>query len=138
MGNHCCRCSCFEHSNAAMLVDSEGGLTPVPLPASVAELMIDHPGFALCLADDIRQSHRLVSMKIHQTLAPRTVYLLIPMEKVDARVSDPEIVAIGFLCSPKRAKRIAAAICLRGLLASRGSRRKEGWAPALEPIPEES
>lgn len=60
---------------------------------------------------------------------------------MDTRVSDPEIVAIDFLCSPKRAKRIAAAICLQGLLVSRQSRRRRRKggrsAPALEPIPED-
>lgn len=146
---NCCCCSwltvlrepCPE--NKAKLVDSEGHLAFIELPMSVLDLMSDYPDFAVCAAEDIRQTHRLVRMNINQWLAPRNLYLLVPMHKLDSKVSHVQLAALHSLCSGK--KKLVPGDdykdFLEGLLGNVNgqcqSRRHNCWSPALSTIYED-
>jgi len=149
MGNSCCyrswltafreRCP----KDKAKVLDSEGHLTFVELPMSVLDLMSDNPDFAVCAAEDIRQTHRLVRMNINQWLTPRKLYLLVPMHKVDSKVSDVQLAAVHLVCSGK--KKLVPGDdyrdFLKGLFGNVNgqcqSRRHNYWSPALATIYED-
>ncbi|CAO2818737.1 unnamed protein product [Amaranthus hypochondriacus] len=102
MGNYS-SCIKFQNlaksKNLAKLVDSQGQLTLVNLPITVAELMVENPGFAVTPVEELRIFHRIPAMKADEMLVGRKVYLLVPVEKVNSRLTGLQLTAIeGVLC----------------------------------------
>ncbi|KNA26033.1 hypothetical protein SOVF_001020 [Spinacia oleracea] len=84
----------------AKLVDSQGQLTLINLPTTVAELMLENPGFALTPVEELRETSRIPAMKADDVLLGRKVYLLVPVDKVNSRLTDLQLAAIdSLLCS---------------------------------------
>ncbi|XP_074317839.1 uncharacterized protein LOC141653872 [Silene latifolia] len=101
MGNYS---SCFKaqskNSKVAKLVDSQGQVKLVNLPTTVVEIMLDNPGFALSPVDELQRTKRIPVMKADDILLGRKVYLLVPVDKVNSRLSDLQLAAIDSLvCS---------------------------------------
>lgn len=82
--------------NMAKLVDSQGKLRLVNLPTTVAELMLllGTPCLALTSLDELRRTRRIVAMSDDACLIGRNVYLLIPIDKVNSRLSDLQVAAL--------------------------------------------
>lgn len=145
----------------AKLVDSQGQLTLVNLPTTVAELMLEHPGFALAPVEDLQENYRIVAMRADEVLLSRKVYLLVPIDKVNSRLTDLQLVAIDFLlgsCNEKMGGRKRGGSKVSSVLGGTGldgqsledlvkdlggrstgisGQRKrfcKGWEPVLEPI----
>uniref|UniRef100_A0A803LF66 Uncharacterized protein n=1 Tax=Chenopodium quinoa TaxID=63459 RepID=A0A803LF66_CHEQI len=86
----------------AKLVDSLGQLKLVNLPTTVAELMLEHPGFAIAPMDELRETRRITAMRADDVLHGRKVYLLVPVDKVNSRLTELQMAAIDSLvCSCK-------------------------------------
>uniref|UniRef100_A0A803M7K1 Uncharacterized protein n=1 Tax=Chenopodium quinoa TaxID=63459 RepID=A0A803M7K1_CHEQI len=84
----------------AKLVDSLGQLKLVNLPTTVAELMLEHPGFAIAPVDELRETRRITAMRADDVLLGRKVYLLVPVDKVNSRLTDLQMAAIdSIVCS---------------------------------------
>ncbi|KAL9242969.1 hypothetical protein vseg_016917 [Gypsophila vaccaria] len=153
MGNYC---SCINphdvESKMAKLVDSQGEVRLINLPTTVAEVMLDNPGFAISPLDELIRTRRVLVMKADDVLHGRNVYLLVPVDKVNSRMSDLQLAAIDFLVCPRKGKklgrtrgssRVSPTVegLVKGLsekctgLAGHNSRVcKPTWAPVLEPI----
>ncbi|KAL9227624.1 hypothetical protein vseg_003292 [Gypsophila vaccaria] len=102
MGNYYSSCFNFKSSSSKMakVVDSQGQVRLVDLPTTAAEIMLESPGFALTPVDEVVQSRRVSVMKADEVLLGRKVYLLVPVDKVNSRLSDLQLSAIDSLvCS---------------------------------------
>lgn len=154
--------SCFlinNSSNAktAKLFDAEGNFVRrVKLPLKAAELMLEEePGHIISPADEIRRTGRFMAMKAEDELVGRKVYLLVPLCKVNRKVSDSGMALINLGCkkksrsNPKRtsSKILPAAMEEEFQVEEKviisgyhpGHQLKgyiRGWNPVLEPISE--
>ncbi|KAK9704793.1 hypothetical protein RND81_07G011500 [Saponaria officinalis] len=145
-------------SKIAKLVDSQGQVTPIELPTTVAELMLENPGFAICPVDEVVRSRRVLVMKADDVLEGRKYYLLVPVDKVNSRMSDSQLAAIDSLLCKRKVKggrtrgssKVSPFVeggenlesLVRGLsekctgLAGQKSIVSKAWVPVLEPIME--
>ncbi|KAL2934821.1 Galanin-like peptide [Bienertia sinuspersici] len=163
MGNLSSSCLNIQNSsnsnNLAKLVDSQGQLSLVNLPTTVAELMLENPGFALTPVEELRKTHRLSAMRADEWLLGRKLYLLVPVDKVNSRLTDSQLAAIDsvFCSSNKKMDRktrggskVSPSIGDQkledlvkdlsgkntGVTGQRRSFCKASWEPVLEPIME--
>lgn len=83
--------------NMAKLVDPQGNIRLLNLPITCAELMLENPGFALAPVEEVRKSHRLPAMRADDMLLGREVYLLVPVDKVNFRLTDLQLAVIDSL-----------------------------------------
>ncbi|XP_010679496.2 uncharacterized protein LOC104894848 [Beta vulgaris subsp. vulgaris] len=169
MGNLSSSLSCIKiqtisnSKNIAKLVDSSGQMRLVNLPTTVAELMLENPGFVLTPVEELERDHRIPAMRADDELLGRKVYLLVPVDKVNSRLSDLQLAAIknvmSLYCDHKVGKRTRGSSKVSPSLGSTGlagqnleefggnssntgaiGQRKRicyAWRPVLEPILEE-
>ncbi|XP_008786238.1 uncharacterized protein LOC103704646 [Phoenix dactylifera] len=106
MGNHA---SCIPRSTrprTAKLVDAEGNLRRVDIPAVTAELMLEAPGHVVARAEEVVRTRRVSGLRAHEELRPGEVYLLLPAERVGSRLSDLQMaVVVGAVEGGRRRRR---------------------------------
>lgn len=157
MGNFssCIKTQNSSHSkNIAKLVDTQGKITLVNLPITVAELMLENPGFAPTLIEDLRETRRIPAMKADEKLLGRKVYLLLPVDKVNSRLTDLQLASVdSLLCSCNNNKKVGGRTrggskvspildehnleeLVKDLTGGNGQRKRfcKVWEPVLEPI----
>ncbi|XP_057779405.1 uncharacterized protein LOC130997984 [Salvia miltiorrhiza] len=146
--------SCFTaQSNTAKLIDLHRETVRVfGLPTTAAELMLEAPGRVVSPVSDLRRDRRFSAMKADEILAGGGVYILIPVSRVNGKVSESEMAALDSFCGDRRSKRrsskvlpVVAEVSDDGcdnparLLGEesdigRQNHRVKQWKPALEPI----
>ncbi|XP_010921514.1 uncharacterized protein [Elaeis guineensis] len=106
MGNHA---SCIRRSTrscTAKVVDSEGNLRRVEIPAGVADLMLEAPGHVVARAEEVVRTRRVSGLRADEELRPGEVYLLLPVDRVGSKISDRQIaVVIGAIKGGRRGRR---------------------------------
>ena len=166
MGNYTSCCvvvSLSRKRKTAKLVNSQGNLRQLRVPVKAAELMIEEPGHVISLVDELKQRGRTIAMRADEELLPGKVYLLVPLSKVNCKISASELAIIESTiaaCARRSSKKRsgakvspAMAVDLKDEKNSEGEFKVfEGndtsstsyrlvnyrqWTPALEPIPEE-
>ncbi|CAO2826625.1 unnamed protein product [Amaranthus hypochondriacus] len=145
--------------NKAKLIDSLGQIKQVQLPITVAELMLENPGFATASVEELRKSHRITAMRADDLLIGRKVYLLVPVEKVNSKLFDFQMDAIEALTfsssNGKMSRKLSGKSKVSPMLRNDESlgdlvkdlgrnksmcengqkkRFSKGWEPILEPI----
>lgn len=91
MGNHA---SCIPRttgSRTAKLVDAEGNLRRVEVPAGAADLMLEAPGHVVARAEEVVRTRRVSGLRADEELRAGDVYLLLPVDRVGSRISDRQI-----------------------------------------------
>lgn len=142
--------SCFTtQPNTAKLIDLHRETVRVfGLPTTAAELMLEEPGRVVSPANDLRRDRRFSAMKADDILAGGGVYILIPISRVNGKVSESEMAALESFCGQRIPKRcsskvlpVVAEVCdeparLLGEETDIGrlNDRVKHWKPALEPI----
>lgn len=149
----------FSSANTAELFDAKGNFVrQIELPIKAAELMLEEePGHVISPADEIRRTGRFMAMRAEDELVARKVYLLVPLCRVNRKVSDPDMALIDLACKKRSrtsSKRTSSKILpaameeeveefqLEEKVISRyhlGPQLKgylRGWSPVLEPISE--
>ncbi|XP_008781080.2 uncharacterized protein LOC103700955 [Phoenix dactylifera] len=106
MGNHG---SCIRRSTrprTAKVVDAEGNLRRVEIPAGVADLMLEAPGHVVAHAEEVVRTRRVSGLRAEEELRPEEVYLLLPVDRIGSRISDQQIaIAIGAVEGGRRWRR---------------------------------
>lgn len=146
--------SCFStQSNTAKLIDlNRKTVRVVDLPATAAELMLEEPGCVVSPANDLRRDRRFSAVKADDCLTGGGVYVLIPVGRVNGKVSESEMAVIESICGERRAKRRSSKVLpveaevsgdggcnpvkLLGEESDVGrlNYRLKQWKPVLEPI----
>ncbi|XVF72726.1 hypothetical protein PTKIN_Ptkin12aG0143400 [Pterospermum kingtungense] len=162
MGN--CTSSCFVQGSGkrklARVIDAQGNLKKVKLPAKAAELMLEEPGHIISPVDDLKRTRRVAAMRADDELVVGKIYVLVPIGRVHCKVTDIDMAIIEAACSGKRRRRIGAKVlpdvtaeelrkeevsqvkvlretCMKGAHVP-GYRlaNYRPWTPVLEPISE--
>lgn len=98
----------FSNAKTAKLVlDAAGSyhVRQVKLPLKAAELVLEEdPGHVISPADEIRRTGRFVAVKAEEELVARKVYLLVPLCKVNRKVSESDMALIDLACKKKRSR----------------------------------
>lgn len=101
-------------SNKAKLIDGKGNLRRVNIPIKAAEVMLEEPGHVITPVDDLQRNQRISAMRADDELLVGKVYLLVPVCRVNRRVTREEIAIIENACdknkSLKRRKRSGAKV----------------------------
>ncbi|KAJ6362819.1 hypothetical protein OIU78_003085 [Salix suchowensis] len=161
MGNYTSCCvvvSLSRKPKTAKLINSQGNLRQVSLPVKAAELMIEEPGHVISLVDELKQRSRTIAMRADEELLPGKVYLLVPLSKVNCKISASELEIIEATiaaCARRSSKKRSGAKVLPAMAVDlKEEKNSEGevkvfegnytsstsyrhWTLALEPIPEE-
>ncbi|GFQ01572.1 hypothetical protein PHJA_002301100 [Phtheirospermum japonicum] len=147
MGNSC---SCFNpsQSKTAKLIDLRRNiLRRVDVPVTAAELMLEDPGHVISPVSDLRLS----AVKADECLIGGTIYVLIPVCRVNGKLSESEMAVIESICGKRRAKRRSSRVIpvvqeissddeIRSLgkvsanIGLVNKYRMRPWKPTLEPI----
>ena len=145
-------------NHVAKLVDSHGQVKLVEQPITAAELMVENPGFAVTLIEDLRKTRRIPAMRADNRLLGGKIYLLVPFDKVNSRLTDLQLAALEHLicsyCDETVGRRTRGGFKVSpvlGFTGFAGESRLEGlvkinlggkrsfckvWEPVLEPIAE--
>ncbi|KAM6558880.1 hypothetical protein CsatA_028119 [Cannabis sativa] len=96
MGNQYSLSSCVlvnPQLPTANLFDAKGNfLRPVKLPLKAAELMLEEePGHVISPAEDLRRTGRYSAMRAEDDLVAKKVYFLVPMSRVNRKISDSDM-----------------------------------------------
>ncbi|EOX95239.1 hypothetical protein QUC31_004939 [Theobroma cacao] len=159
MGN--CTSGCFiqdsGHKKMAKVIDSQGNLRKVKLPAKAAELMLEEPGHIISPVEELKQTRRVAAMRADDELLAGKFYVLVPIGRVHCKVTDADMAIIEAVCNGKRRRKSGAKVsptvteglreedesevkvlgakCMKGIPGYRlGNHRP--WTPVLEPISE--
>ncbi|KAL6515924.1 hypothetical protein OROGR_019229 [Orobanche gracilis] len=138
MGN---MCSCFQasQSDKAKLLDLRRNiLRLLDAPVTAAELMLDEPGLVISPLNDFRVS----AMKAEDSLTGGGSYILIPISRLNGKLSESEMAVIESLFGKREVKRRSSVVIpvapeISGDCADIGilnQYRMRHWEPALEPI----
>ncbi|KAJ9171739.1 hypothetical protein P3X46_015058 [Hevea brasiliensis] len=152
MGNYA---SCFNSPSTARLMDYHGNIRQLILPLKAAELMLEEPGHVISSLHDLRRTRRISALRAEDELFAGKLYLLVPLSKVNRKISDSEMAIIESAKKRSQKKRRGSKIqpavpmtveaeteveSLEGLDSDFGSCQLRNfchWTPALEPILEE-
>ncbi|KAL8089311.1 uncharacterized protein LOC141695847 [Apium graveolens] len=126
----------------AKLVDFHGNLRHVNVPITVAELMLEHPGYFISPAEDLRRTLRFPAMKADEELVLGKLYVLVPTTRLHSKASASEIAVLDSACRKRRSKKPSAKVLPtvvieveeEGEERSAGCRLENKWRPSLEPI----
>ncbi|KAE8689127.1 Secretion-associated RAS super family 2 isoform 1 [Hibiscus syriacus] len=145
--------SCFKdwrlNNNTAKVIYAQGNLRKVKLTAKAAELMLDEPGHIVSPLEELKRTRRVVAMRADDELLAGKVYVLVPMQRVNCRVTDTDMAIIEAACSGKKRRKSGGARVLPDVAAEeeeesrvdrdlsvhgcrKGSCRP--WTPALKTI----
>ncbi|KAL6515925.1 hypothetical protein OROGR_019230 [Orobanche gracilis] len=138
MGN---MCSCFQasQSDKAKLLDLRRNiLRLVDAPVTAAELMLDEPGHVISPLNDFRVS----AMKAEDSLTGGKSYILIPISRLNGKLSESEMAIIESFFDKREVKLRSSVVIplvpeISGDCTDIGilnQYRMRHWEPALEPI----
>lgn len=105
----------------AKLIDTRGNLRQVQLPIKAAELMLDEPGHVISPAEQLRLTRRVSAMRADDELLAGKIYLLVPVGRVNSKMSEAEMAVAEAACARKKTK----------------SKKKRSGAKVLPAAPEE-
>ncbi|CAO2826624.1 unnamed protein product [Amaranthus hypochondriacus] len=143
-------------NHVAKLVNSHGQVKLIELPITTAELMVENPGYAIVSVEELRRTHRIPAMSADNRLLGGKIYLLVPFDKVNSRLTDLQLAALENLicsyCDETVGRRARGGSKVSPVLGFTGESRLEGlvkinylggkrsfckvWEPVLEPIAE--
>ena len=107
MGN--CTCSCFIQDSSrkkmAKVIDAQGNLRKVKLPAKAAELMLEEPGHIISPLEDLKRTRRVGAMRADDELLLGKVYVLVPIGRVRCKVTDADMAIIEAAFSGKKRRK---------------------------------
>ncbi|KAK1356877.1 hypothetical protein POM88_050133 [Heracleum sosnowskyi] len=130
----------------AKLIDFHGNSRHVNIPISVAELMLEHPGYFISPAEDLRRTLRFPPMKADEELVPGKLYMLVPTARLHSKASVSEIAVLDSACrNRRRSKRPSAKVLPTVVAEEEGEgedssgglndcQLKNKWRPSLLPI----
>ncbi|KAK9281480.1 hypothetical protein L1049_004383 [Liquidambar formosana] len=157
MGN-CTSCSIVHQSNrhTAKLFDAQGNLRRVKTPITAAELMVEDPGHVISPVNEICRTRRILAMRADDELSAGRVYMMVPVHRVNCRVSEMDVAIMESACAKRWRQRGSSKVLPDGIGGKRessegpvkvldggdtgfpsnrmGSYRQ--WNPVLEPISE--
>lgn len=92
---------------AARLVDLKGNLRTIELPITAAEIMMEEPGHVISAAiDDYNNlrsaASRFSAMKAEDQLCRGKLYVLVPVGRLNSKLSDSDLVILESVCKKKR------------------------------------
>ncbi|GKU86998.1 hypothetical protein SLEP1_g1461 [Rubroshorea leprosula] len=103
--------SCFipqlNSKKKARVIDAEGNLRRVKLPAKAGELMVEEPGHVVSMVDQLRVTRRVSAVRADDELLAGKVYMLVPICRVNCRVTEAEMERIEAACSEKKRKEMS-------------------------------
>ncbi|CAI9774283.1 unnamed protein product [Fraxinus pennsylvanica] len=146
MGNFTSCCSV--ESQTAKIIDLHGNIRIVEIPLTAADLMLEEPGRVVSPAVEISGSDfRFSAMKADEELTAGKVYVLIPVRRVNSKVSESEMAVIKASTGVKsKAKRRNSKVLpvldessdkeIDNPVKLIPNQRLRPWKPALEPISE--
>ncbi|KAG4138407.1 hypothetical protein ERO13_D07G132400v2 [Gossypium hirsutum] len=146
MGN--CTSSCFiQVSDMAKVIDAQGKLRKVKLPVKAAEIMLDEPGRVISPVEELKRTRCVVPMRADDELLAAKAYVLVPIQRVNRKVTDVDVAIIEAACSGKKRAKSGAKVLpelreeerqVDPVLAVPGCRKGNyrPWTPVLEPISE--
>ncbi|XAR58382.1 hypothetical protein NMG60_11013765 [Bertholletia excelsa] len=85
---------CHTVSYTATLLDTSGNLRRIKLPITVAEIMLDEPGHVVSPAQQVRRTFVLPAMKADEVLSAGKLFLLVPANRANSKVSGLEMALI--------------------------------------------
>ncbi|OMO82138.1 hypothetical protein COLO4_23245 [Corchorus olitorius] len=160
MGN--CTSSCFvpdsSRKRIAKVIDAQGNLKKVNVPAKAAEIMLEEPGHVIAAVEELKRTRRVVAMRADDDLMAGKVYVLVPIARVHCKVLDADLAIIEAASSGKKRRKSGSKVspavaeeltkeedsdklkvlgerCSKGFHGYRlGNYRP--WTPVLEPISE--
>ncbi|XP_022757906.1 uncharacterized protein LOC111305017 [Durio zibethinus] len=161
MGN--CTSSCFIRDSGrkkmAKVIDAQGNLRKVKIPAKAAEIMLEEPGHIICPVENLNRTRRVAAMRAEDELLVGKVYVLVPIGRVHCKVTDADMALIKAACSGKKRRKSGSKVlphvteelreeeesevqvfpekCMKGIPVP-GYRlgNYRPWTPVLEPISE--
>ncbi|GLT42630.1 hypothetical protein SLA2020_166200 [Shorea laevis] len=103
--------SCFipqlNSKKMARVIDADGNLRRVKLPAKAAELMVEEPGHVVSIVDHLRVTRRVSAVRADDELLPGKVYMLVPICRVNCRITEAEMERIEAACTEKKRKEMS-------------------------------
>ncbi|KAK8565536.1 hypothetical protein V6N13_020634 [Hibiscus sabdariffa] len=144
-------------SRIAKIIDAQGRLRKVELPAKAAEIMLEEPGHIISAVGELKRARRVVAMRADDELSVGEVYALVPIGRVHCRVTDADMAVIKAACGSRKKKKsgatataTATAKVLPDVMVREGEKCGKGippvseyrignfrpWIPVLESIPE--
>ncbi|XVF22109.1 hypothetical protein REPUB_Repub12eG0145600 [Reevesia pubescens] len=158
MGNSTSSCFIREYSSSkkvAKVIDDQGNLMKVKLPAKVAKLMLEEPGHIISPVEELKRTRRMIAMRADDDLLVGKVYVLVPIGRVHCKVTDADMAIIEAACSGKKRRKSVAKVlpdvteeeesevlvfpeeCMKGIpLPGCRLGNYTPWTPVLEPISE--
>ncbi|EPS57459.1 hypothetical protein M569_17358 [Genlisea aurea] len=116
--------SCFDSKSdkAAKLIDLHRNLQRlVDVPITASELMLEEPGRAISPLSDFRLNRRICAMRADDVLSGGGTYVLIPIHRVNRRVTEAEMAILDSIAGSRRSG---------GFVRRRGSRVLPVAAPS--------
>ncbi|KAK8693781.1 hypothetical protein V6N13_071350 [Hibiscus sabdariffa] len=140
-------------SRIAKIIDAQGRLRKVELPAKAAEIMLEEPGHIISAVGELKRARRVVAMRADDELSVGEVYALVPIGRVHCRVTDADMAIIKAACRRRKNKISGATAkvlpdvmareeekCGKGIPPVSDSEYRIGncrpWIPVLGSIPE--
>ena len=94
----------------AKVIDAQGNLRKVKLPAKAAELMLEEPGHIISPVEGLKRTRRVVAMRADDELSAANVYVLVPIGRVHYKVTDEDLAIIEAACSGKKRRKSGAKV----------------------------
>ncbi|KAL3648103.1 hypothetical protein CASFOL_009071 [Castilleja foliolosa] len=140
MGNGCSSFNPSQSKSAKLIDLRRNTLRRIDITLTAAELMLEEPGHVISPAS----GNRLAAVKADECLIGGTVYVSIPICRVNGKLSESEMEIIGSICGKRKVKRrsskvipVVPEICGDDEINSLGKvnqYRIRQWKPTLEPI----
>ncbi|GAB4841758.1 hypothetical protein Ancab_022480 [Ancistrocladus abbreviatus] len=86
----------------AKIIDSRGTLHVVKAPLTATEVMLEYPGYVVSPVEEIGRTRRTIVMKAEETLVGRRVYLLVPVGKMNCKITELQMGLVESVCGKKR------------------------------------
>lgn len=94
----------------AKVIDPQGNLRKIKLPAKAAELMLEEPGYIISPVEDLKRTRRVAAVRADDELLVGKVYVLVPVGRVHCRVTDTDMAIIEAACGGKKRRKIGAKV----------------------------
>ncbi|KAK6937296.1 PADRE domain [Dillenia turbinata] len=97
MGN-CTSFSYFDQTSlqkGAKILETNGNLKTIELPVTVAELMLEEPGYIVSKVAELHRGRRIQAMKADEELQSGHLYMYFPATRSQTVITEREVTAIG-------------------------------------------
>ncbi|KAK6941073.1 PADRE domain [Dillenia turbinata] len=119
MGN----CTSFSYvdqrslGKGAKILDTYGNLKTIELPITVAELMLEEPGYIVSKVAELRRGRRIQAMKADEKLQSGHFYMYFPASRAQTVLTERDVTAIGSATSACKKRGSKAKSCSKVLPA---------------------